>query len=193
MMLFNRNREFESAIRVANQYLEGKAPNTATTVQLVAYYTHFLAGNWLAAKDLIAVVAPELFEADGARVHQSNFWNAINLAYIYLQTDETEKATELIDKIWPFLKDGERIVGVGYAIDDVRLYVMQGDLERATTMLAEAIEMGWRGNWYISLHLDPVLRPLHTDPEYQQLVAIVEADIRSQQQWLIEHVDDPLL
>jgi TolB-like protein/Tfp pilus assembly protein PilF len=193
MVVMMRQQDFDGAIQFAQKYMEGKPAGGATAVQDASYYAHFLAGRWLDAKSLLAELNPELLDPSGAKVHRANYDAAIDLAYIYLQTDKANQAAELIKQTWPFLKEGERFTGIGFWIEDVRLHAMEGNLEQAKQMLAEAIEMGWRGGWYHSLFLDPVLRPLHQDPEYQELVAIVETDMQAQQQWLSEHADEPVM
>ena len=39
---------------------------------------------------------------------------------------------------------------------------------------------GWRYLWRYSLKLDPSLEPLHDEPEYQAMVAEIEADMAAQ-------------
>ncbi len=57
---------------------------------------------------------------------------------------------------------------------------MQGDKKKALTALRQAIDEGWRDFWWYSLKLDPGLESLHDEPEYQAMVAEIEADMAAQ-------------
>jgi hypothetical protein len=51
---------------------------------------------------------------------------------------------------------------------------------RTPTALRQAIDEGWRFNWRYSLKLDPSLESLHDEPEFQAIVAEIEADMAAQ-------------
>ncbi len=53
---------------------------------------------------------------------------------------------------------------------------------RTPTALRQAIDEGWRFNWRYSLKLDPSLESLHDEPEYQAMVAEIEADMAAQRE-----------
>jgi hypothetical protein len=46
--------------------------------------------------------------------------------------------------------------------------------------LRQAIDEGWRSLWWYYLKYDPILEPLHDEPEYQAMVAEIEADMAAQ-------------
>jgi hypothetical protein len=46
--------------------------------------------------------------------------------------------------------------------------------------LQRAIDEGWRYFWWYSLRLDPNLESLHDEPEFQAMVAEIEADMAAQ-------------
>ena len=93
-----QQQDFNGAIKFAQKYLEGKPAGSATTVQSATYFVHFYASRWQDAQSLLAELNPELFDTSGAIVHRSNYHQAIDLAYIYLQTDKASEAADLIKK-----------------------------------------------------------------------------------------------
>jgi hypothetical protein len=46
--------------------------------------------------------------------------------------------------------------------------------------LQRAIDEGWRYFWWYSLKQDPTLESLHDEPEFQAMVAEIEADMAAQ-------------
>jgi hypothetical protein len=46
--------------------------------------------------------------------------------------------------------------------------------------LQRAIDEGWRRFWWYSLKYDPSLESLHDEPEFQAMVAEIEADMATQ-------------
>ena len=46
--------------------------------------------------------------------------------------------------------------------------------------LRQAIDEGWRDLWWYFLKHDPILESLHDEPEYQAMVAEIEADMAEQ-------------
>ena len=71
-------------------------------------------------------------------------------------------------------------LGFGYWIADVRIYALQGEKRKTLSALRQAIDQGWRGLWWYFLRQDPNLESLHGEPEYQAMVAEIEADMAEQ-------------
>jgi hypothetical protein len=46
--------------------------------------------------------------------------------------------------------------------------------------LRQAIDESWRASWWYFLKYDPALESLHDEPEYQAMVAEIEADMATQ-------------
>ena len=60
------------------------------------------------------------------------------------------------------------------------IYALQGDKQKALAALRQAADEGWRAGWRYSLKYDPTLESLHDEPEYQAMVAEIEADMAAQ-------------
>ena len=70
--------------------------------------------------------------------------------------------------------------GSGYRIADVQIYALKGDKQKALSALRRAIDEGWRRFWWYYLKQDPSLESLHDEPEFQAMVAEIEADMATQ-------------
>ena len=57
---------------------------------------------------------------------------------------------------------------------------MQGEKQKALAALRHAIDEGWRYEWWYELQHKPDLESLHDEPEYQAMVAEIEADMAAQ-------------
>jgi hypothetical protein len=62
----------------------------------------------------------------------------------------------------------------------VQIYALQGEKQKALAALRQAIDEGWRGMWWYFLKHDPSLESLHDEPEFQAMVAEIEADMAAQ-------------
>ena len=62
----------------------------------------------------------------------------------------------------------------------MQIYALQGDKQKALSALRQAINEGWRSSWWYFLKYDPILKSLHDEPEYQAMVAEIEADMAAQ-------------
>jgi hypothetical protein len=62
----------------------------------------------------------------------------------------------------------------------VQIYALQGDKQKALSALRQAIDEGWRSLWWYPLKQDPILESLHEEPEFQAMVAEIEADMAAQ-------------
>jgi len=63
---------------------------------------------------------------------------------------------------------------------DVQIYALQGEKQKALAALRQAIDEGWRTMWWYYLQREPNLESLHGEPEFQTMVAEIEADMAAQ-------------
>ena len=59
---------------------------------------------------------------------------------------------------------------------------MHGNYDEAVAAQRQAYDEGWIGFWRLYLRHDPVLEPLHDRPDYQAIVAAMEAKMAGQLQ-----------
>ncbi len=138
------------------------------------------AGRYSEARALYEENHPELLGEDAPNVDASNYWRAINLASVLSKTGEQERANLLLDRSLQLIQTRPRMGRPGHGISDVKIYALRGEKRKALAALRQAIDEGWRAGWWYSLKLDPTLESLHDEPEFQAMVAEIEADMAAQ-------------
>jgi TolB-like protein len=123
---------------------------------------------------------PALLDDDNPDIDILNFWQANDIVYLLQKTGDYATANMLLDRNVAFIQTIPRLGINGYWIEDARIHMLQGRTERALAATREAVDSGWRSSWRYSLKHDPVLEPLHGEPEYQAIIAEVEADMAAQ-------------
>jgi tetratricopeptide (TPR) repeat protein len=123
---------------------------------------------------------PALQDEANAPIDNSNYYAAIDLAYVLLATGETAGAKQLLDRVLSHLDTMPRLSSRGYWMNDVRIHAMQGNTRQALAALREAVDAGWRVYWRVYLQHDPALAALREEPEYASVIAKLEADMASQ-------------
>ncbi len=147
---------------------------------------HFLrnadlvAGRYDVARARYARAHPELVDSDPPNVNAFNLFAAIDLAYVYVQLGEQNKADELLQRGLETTRTMSRLGTVGYWIADARIYATQNRTDQAVDALSQAIDQGWRVlSWYHLRH-DPNLESVRHEPKFQVLREKVEADLAMQ-------------
>jgi TolB-like protein/Tfp pilus assembly protein PilF len=138
------------------------------------------AGRYLEARAAFEKIAPELLNGDFPNIDEKNYRAAIDLALISSKTGEQQRADRLLEGSLQYIQQIPRLGLSGYGIADVQIYALQGDKQKALSALQQAIDEGWRAHWWYFLKFDPTLESLHDEPEYQAMVAEIEADMAAQ-------------
>jgi hypothetical protein len=122
---------------------------------------------------------PELLSENDPRIDDNNYNIAIGLALVLIRTGEQERANLLLDRSLKYIQTIPRL-GHGYWIADVQIYALKGEKQKALSALRQAVDEGWRASWRYFLKYDPILESLHDEPEFQAMVAEIEADMAEQ-------------
>jgi TolB-like protein/Tfp pilus assembly protein PilF len=139
------------------------------------------AGRYLEARATFEKIAPELLDEGSPKIGNRNYRAAIDLALILSKTGEQEHADQLLNRSLQHIQTLPRLSWYGYGIADVQIYALQGEKQKALVALRQAIDEGWRGYWWwYYLKFDSTLESLHDEPEYQAMVAEIEADMAAQ-------------
>jgi TolB-like protein/Tfp pilus assembly protein PilF len=138
------------------------------------------ARRYLEARAAFEKIAPELLNEDSPKIGSRNYQAAIDLALILSKLGEHERADWLLKSSLQYIQQIPRLGLWGYEIADVRIYALRGDKQKALSALRQAIDEGWRESWWYYLKYDPTLESLHDEPEYQAMVAEIEADMAAQ-------------
>jgi TolB-like protein/Tfp pilus assembly protein PilF len=125
-------------------------------------------------------IRPELLSEADPRIDDDNFRIAIDLALVLFRTGERERADLLLDRSLEYIQTIPRVGDFGIEIAAVQIYALRSDKQKALSALRQAIDEGWRNLWWYYLKQDPSLESLHDEPEYQAMVAEIEADMAAQ-------------
>ena len=123
--------------------------------------------------------SPGLLSEREPVIDHNNYKFAIDLALVLIRTNEQERADLLLNRSLEYIQAIPRL-GFGYGIADVQVYALQGEKQKALSALRQAIDEGWRSMWWYFLKQDPTLESLHDEPEFQAMVAEIEADMAAQ-------------
>jgi TolB-like protein/Flp pilus assembly protein TadD len=137
------------------------------------------AGRYIEARALYEELFPELLSERDPEVDLKNYRAAIDLALILSRTGEQEQADMLLDRSLQQIQHRPRFGRRGYDITDVQIYALQGEKQKALSALREAIDEGWRADWWWRLRR-PDLESLHDEPEFQAMVEEIRADMAAQ-------------
>jgi TolB-like protein/Tfp pilus assembly protein PilF len=138
------------------------------------------AGRYLEARAAFEKIAPELLNKDSPAIGDRNYSAAIDLALILSKTGEQQRADSLLESSLQYIQQIPRINFFGYGMADVQIYALQGEKQKALLTLRQAIDESWRAHWWYYLKHDPTMESLHDEPEYQAMVAEIEADMAAQ-------------
>jgi hypothetical protein len=111
-------------------------------------------------------------------------WDAflvtLDLASAYLHAGNIEKAKSLLSLVESELPHWSRKALWGHGIADIELHALRGEKEQALAALREHAAAGTRYMWRWQLLYNPILESLHGEPEYQAMIAEIEADMAAQ-------------
>jgi TolB-like protein/Flp pilus assembly protein TadD len=148
-------------------------------VQLIGNH-ELRAGRTAESRAVYKKSHPELLVEGTPRVNNWNYRVAIDLALVLFKTGEKDQADLLLELASQHIETLPRLSVFGHWIDDVKIYALQGDKQNALLALRQAIDEGWRSLWWYYLKQDPTLESLHDEPEFQAMVAEIEADMAAQ-------------
>jgi TolB-like protein/Tfp pilus assembly protein PilF/DNA-binding winged helix-turn-helix (wHTH) protein len=137
-------------------------------------------GRYAEARALYEKNYPDLLSDDDPKVGRMNWVDAVNLALILFKTGENERANLLLEKSLQHIQTKPRLGNNGYVLFDVEIFALQGEKQKALAALRQAIDEGCRRYWWYNLKYEPDLVSLHDEPEYQAMVAEIEADMAAQ-------------
>lgn len=132
-------------------------------------------------------IFPEFLDDPDPKVEYWNYIAAIDIAYLYQQRGNRQRASMLLQKSLRALDDMRRLGPSGFAIADVEIYALQGKRKLALATLREAVENGWRMQWWFWLDQSPNLDSIRNDPEFRAIRDIIVASSSSQLQRIRGH------
>ena len=146
-----------------------------------------LAGRYADAIRYYERAFPNLRDPLRPDVNILNMGGALDLAFALNQSGEEGRAGILFGLILNLVENKNRIGHNSFGITDVYIYASLGQSDRALKALREAIDAGWRGLYATSTgRMSPMLNSLRDNPDFESMVAEVDADLSAQRQRLAE-------
>ena len=105
---------------------------------------------------------------------------AIDVALILRATGEHDRADLLLERSLAFLERTEWRGDGRFLISIVQAYALQGQTANALAALREAIDLGWRSQWWYFLERDLNLDSIRDEPEFQAMVSEIRTDMAEQ-------------
>jgi tetratricopeptide (TPR) repeat protein len=132
------------------------------------------------ARAMYERIRPKLLSEANPKIDDDNFGIAIDLALVLIRTGERERADLLLDRSLDYIQNIPRVGRYGFEVAGIQIYALRGDKQQALLALRQAIDENWRSMWWYFLKQDPNLESLHDEPEFQAMVAEIEADMVAQ-------------
>ncbi len=106
--------------------------------------------------------------------------SAIDLAAVFIESGDKSQADKLFKRVINYINQFNRLGAWGYGITDVEMYTLQGKKQQALSALKEAVDEGWRYNWWWFTEKNSNLASIHNEPEYRAIIAKIKADMAQQ-------------
>ncbi len=164
-----------------------RAPEPGPIYQLA--YAHLLNGDIARARELFSKILPTFMGDEPVTLTSFNLWPATLSGVVLYHSGEIERANYLFDEVLQLIKTMHRTRGSGYGGNDIVIHMTRGDNSRAIAALRDAIDSGWRLGWWRLR--GPGFEAVEQEPEWQALIAELEADIDGQRSNFLAHQDDP--
>jgi TolB-like protein/Flp pilus assembly protein TadD len=182
--------DYETAIRLSAADVEATPNWIYRRVQLAHWLSYD--GQWGRALEELEPVLPGLF-AELPVLDDWNVWPARIVAQAWIETGQRERADVLLEAILDTLDRMRKLQGSGWTtgVDDVLVYALQGERDKALTHLERAIDSGWCFFSY-DVSRDPNLNAMRDDPDLIALWDKLATRMAREREWFEQHKDDPL-
>jgi tetratricopeptide (TPR) repeat protein len=170
--------EKDAALEYARKDLVS-SPDSIRSLQLIRDHG-IREGSFGETRDRFEQAHPELFDESTLNITWRNRAAAVELAYLLLQAGERTLAERLLERSLASSGSDSGMPGNDKSFLEARIHAVRGDLSQALTALRRAVEQGWRWYAWYYLEYDLLFQPLHDEPEFQTLKAVVENDLAEQ-------------
>ena len=125
-------------------------------------------------------IYPQFFATDKSDMENFDYSAAIEVAHALNVAGQSDRSKVLLNKSLAAIESKPRLSYAGTGVSDVEIYTLLGDEEKALVTLRQAIDEGWRSFWRRMLISNRNLASLHDEPDYQAMVAELEAEMAEQ-------------
>jgi len=158
-------------------------------IEVAAFY--LVIGETDKVKEILETVDPSLYGEEDVTLKPSWYPNTM-AAYTLYVDGRLDRANYLFDQMLEAMQSMHRTRGRNaYGAWDAAIHAIRGDKQQAISALREAVNQGWRKDWWWLLR-SPLFDRVRNEPEWMAIVSELEADVARQRQWYEEHKDAPL-
>lgn len=169
------------------QALVEREPSDGSRAELG--FAYLLNGNIEQAYRIYQTLIPQYFSDENVTLRPWDLPGATVTGIILLLAGETERANYLFDEVLERTETLHRTRGRGYGVIDVIVHVARDEREKAIAALRDAINVGWRQEWWRLR--GPGFERIEQEPQWQALMAELEADIARQRANYHAYKNDP--
>jgi TolB-like protein/cytochrome c-type biogenesis protein CcmH/NrfG len=126
------------------------------------------------------LAAYPVFSDDDPSIDATNFDSVISFAFLMQTTGDPARANRLLDRVMVFIQTIPRLGFSGYGIADAVIYAIRGEKDRALVALREALDEGWGAGGRAALTFSPAFDGVRDEPQFQAIVAELEANTAAQ-------------
>jgi tetratricopeptide (TPR) repeat protein len=139
-------------------------------------------GRYAEARTLYEKTHPELLSNDDPEVGGMNLGPAFDLALVLFKTGETERADLLLNRSLQYIHAQPRlsIDASLYRVYVAQIFALQGKKQKALSAFRQAINEGWRREWWHQFEHEPNFESLRGEPEFQAMREEVRAEMAQQ-------------
>ena len=161
MWLAFRDESPDERLRLALEWMPGaRGADTVEILLRAARDVLLERGESDAAIALYAGQFPSLARVEPV-VDWRSFGAAIDLAYALARAGDHARAERLLSGAEEIIADLPRLGCCGYAIADVEIHALRGNIDAALAALERAVDEGWRRYWWWETERNPNLTRLH--------------------------------
>jgi len=180
MALFHLYRGDErQALRFASKVADTNAKRFSMTLALLRN-RDLRAGQYADARRRYEEIYPGLLQEADPGMDRTNYRAAVDIAAVLRAMGDDAGADRLLAHSLAVVQATPRLGLVGYGISDVRIHALQGRTRQALGALRQAIDQGWRNNWWYCLDHDPNLASIRAEPEFQAMMTEIKTDMAAQ-------------
>jgi TolB-like protein/Tfp pilus assembly protein PilF len=176
--VFLHRGEYAKSVDIAKETIQWQPDAQYTLANL---RNHDLrAGRYAEARTRYGQGYPALLNEDEPVIGIWNYEVAIDLALVLTKTGEQDRADLLLERSLAYTRTVPRLGVNGYGISDVLIHALQGQSDTALAALRQAVDQGWRADWWLYLEHDPNLESIRSRPEFQAILKEIQADMAAQ-------------
>ena len=137
-------------------------------------------GRYDEALQRYATIFPEIVSADEPGINRANFYVAVEIAYLHIQSGEEEQGRALLEAAISIINTVPILSIDGGGWGNARTYALLGRRDEALAELQRGVDAGWRMDWRYAFDHDPIFASLRDEPDFAAMRAEIATDMAEQ-------------